>query len=69
MREIKTIADVQQVPVSEWIVLHSRGGKCPYCGKELPMYRDCCVRYGPCNCEVAQAIEEHNANVLKNRKK
>lgn len=68
-KEIKTLADVQLVPENEWIVGHSRGGKCPYCGKDLPIYRDCCVRYGPCDCEVAKAIEEHNKAVIENRKK
>ena len=69
MEKIRTLADVQAVPAEEWIVLHSVGGVCPYCGKNLPVYRDCCVRYGACDCEVAQAIEEHNKIVLENRKK
>ena len=67
--EIRTIADVKQVPEDQWIVLHSVGGRCSYCGKVLPVYRDCCVRYGKCDCEVAQAVEEHNRIVLENRKK
>ena len=69
MKEIKTLADVQAVPANEWIVGRSKGGKCPYCGKDLPMYRDCHIHYGSCDCEVAQAIEEHNKRVLENRKK
>ena len=68
MREIKTVADVQAVPANEWIVGHSVGGKCPYCGKALPMYQDCCTRYGKCDCEVAQAIEEHNNAILSKKK-
>ena len=69
MRKIKNLADVQQTPEDEWIVGRSKGGKCPYCGKDLPMYRDCHIHYGSCDCEVAQAIEEHNKRVLENRKK
>jgi hypothetical protein len=69
MQEIKTLADVQQTPKDEWIVGRSRGGKCPYCGKALPVYRDCCVRYGTCDCEVAQAIEQHNQAILESRNK
>ena len=68
MRDIKTMEDVKQIPANEWIVLHSRGGKCSYCGKNLPVYRDCCVRYGQCDCEVAQAIKEHNDKVIELRK-
>lgn len=69
MKEIKTLADVQQTPKDEWIVGHSIGGKCPYCGKQLPVYHDCHVHYGACDCEIAQAIEEHNKAVLESRKK
>lgn len=70
MRNIKTLADVQQVPKDEWIVGHSKGGYCPYCGKKLPSYSDCCVvRYGACDCAVAKAIKEHNKAVIENRKK
>lgn len=69
MQEIKTLSDVQAIPADQWIVGYSRGGVCPYCGKKLPIYRDCCVRYGKCDCEVAQAIEEHNKAVIENRKK
>lgn len=69
MREIKTLSDVEQVPATEWIVGHSRRGKCPYCGKALPVYQDCCVRYGTCDCEVAKAVAEHNKAVIENKKK
>jgi hypothetical protein len=69
MRKIKTLSDVQATPTDEWIVGYSRGGICPYCGKKLPIYRDCCVRYGECDCEIALAIKKHNEVVMENRKK
>ena len=69
MRDIKTLADVQAVPANEWIVRFIKGGKCPYCGKQLPVYRDCHIHYGACDCEVGQAVEQHNKRVLENRKK
>ena len=69
MKDIKTIADVQAVPANEWIVGHSIAGKCPYCGKDLPVLRDCCIHYGNCDCEIAQAVEQHNQAILESREK
>jgi len=68
MEEVKNLTDVERIPKDQWIVVHSVGGKCPYCGKNLPVFGDCCLRYGACDCEVAVAIKEHNDKVIELRK-
>ena len=69
MKQIKTLADVQQVPETEWIVRFIKEGKCPYCGKALPVYQDCRTHYGACDCEVGQAVKQHNKVLSESRKK
>lgn len=68
MQKIKTLADVQAVPANEWIVRFIKEGKCPYCGKALPVYQDCHTHYGACDCEVGQAVEQHNQAIIKKKK-
>lgn len=66
MKKIETVADVQNVPETEFIPMMVYGeGKCPFCGARLRSEvvgfgRDKCLQFYHCNCEVAKAAEAHN---------
>ncbi len=66
MKEIKTVADVQATPETEFIMMADNAkAACLFCGKELPYEfigfgRNKCKQLLPCSCEVARAARKHN---------